>query len=66
MIKALVNADPEAVDGILKNEIGCIVTVDEHKRLHRFDDEYGWERYSKAGIIVMDTSEHPPKLANSN
>ena len=66
MIDALVNADPEAVDGILKNAIGCVVTVDEATHLRKFDSGYGWERYCKAGIIVMDTSKHLPEPFNSN
>ena len=35
---------------------GCLVTEEEHKRLHDIDDAYGWERYVKAGIQVIDTS----------
>jgi hypothetical protein len=63
MIKALIGAksDADAVGEILKNAIACVVTVDEHDYLRKFDDYYGWERYRKAGLIVMDTSEHPPQ-----
>ena len=55
MIKALLKATPEQVDGILETAVGCTVTLDEHFRLHKFDEEDGWERYRKAGIAVTDT-----------
>jgi hypothetical protein len=55
MLDLLIAAKPQEIDGILKNAIGCTVTVDEHARLHAFDREYGWERYRKAGITVIDT-----------
>jgi hypothetical protein len=61
MITLLMNAKPEEVDGILKDAVGCVVTRDEHTRLKAFDQEYGWERYRKAGLRVMDTSKHPPQ-----
>lgn len=61
------NAKLEEVDGILKDAVGCVVTRDEHTRLKAFDQEYGWERYRKAGLRVMDTSKHPPQPKdNSN
>jgi hypothetical protein len=43
------------VDNILKNAIGCTVTSEEHALFSEFDDEYGWARYRKAGITVIDT-----------
>ena len=55
MIAALEKAAPHEVDDILKDAIGCTVTVEEHTRLSKFDEEYGWERYRKAGISVIDT-----------
>ena len=55
MIEALENASPHEVDDILKNAIGCTVTIEEHALLSKFDDEYGWARYRKAGITVFDT-----------
>jgi hypothetical protein len=62
MIDELLEAASEdAIEGILACAVGCTVTLDEHSRLHCFDDEYGWERYRKAGIVVLDTLEHPPK-----
>jgi hypothetical protein len=64
MIEALIQAKPEAVDHILKNAIGCLVTVDEHERLRPFGQEYGWDRYRRAGIAVMDTSVDPAIAVN--
>lgn len=58
MIDALLKAEPGAVDRILQDAIGCIVTADEHDRLKMFDGEYGWERYRKAGLEVQDMVTH--------
>src|SRR5690349_14463951 len=55
MIAALEKATPNKVDGILDSAIGCTVTKKEHDRLSRFDSEYGWGRYRKAGIVAIDT-----------
>ena len=54
MIDKLVKARPEEIDGILETAVGCTVTLEEHSRLHRFDEEYGWERYRKAGVTVTN------------
>jgi len=63
MIDALLNAKPENVEEILAIAVGCIVTVEEHLRLSQFDGEhYGWSRYRRAGVVVMDTSRHPPVI----
>src|SRR5215472_5310957 len=43
MIDALVKCAPGAVDGVLVEAVGCLVTVDEHLRLNKFDSDYGWE-----------------------
>jgi hypothetical protein len=51
MIDALLRAEPNEVSGILKNVIGCTVTLAEHNDLTKYDDEYdGWERYRKASV----------------
>ena len=50
MAAILENAAQEEIDGILKTAIGCTVTTEENVRLAKFDCEYGWERYRKAGI----------------
>lgn len=60
MIDALLNAQPHEVDEILELAVGCTITRPEAERLRRFDDDYGWERYRKAGIEIMDTSQNPP------
>jgi hypothetical protein len=54
MIDELVKAKPEEVDSILKRAIGCTITDDEHDRLKSFDYEYGWKRYQKARLVVID------------
>lgn len=56
MIDALLNGQTHEVDGILNDAIGCTVTIDEHRRLENCDHEYGWERYRKAGLQVVDTA----------
>lgn len=56
LIDALLKAKPEELDEILSCAVGCTVTVDEHLRLSRFDDECtGWDRYRKATVQVKDT-----------
>jgi hypothetical protein len=55
MIAALEKAAPHEIDDILKTAIGCTVTIEEHTRLSKFDEEYGWAPYRKAGITVIDT-----------
>ena len=55
MIVLLMKTGPAEIDRILKDAIGCTVTKEEHALLKRFDNEYGWERYRKAGLTVIDT-----------
>jgi hypothetical protein len=55
MIAALEKAASYEVDAILKTAIGCTVTIEEHTRLSKFNEEYGWQRYRKAGIMATDT-----------
>ena len=55
MIAILISCASADVDSILDQAIGCTVTVEEHKRLAAYETEYGWERYRKAGIVVIDT-----------
>jgi len=62
MIEALLNARSEAVDAILSDATGCTVTVDEHMCLSKFDGEYGWERYRRAGLEVFDTVTRERKV----
>jgi hypothetical protein len=62
MIAALEKAAPRKVDDILKTAIGCTVTIREHTRLAEFDVQYGWSRYRKAGIKVIDTKTGKRKI----
>jgi hypothetical protein len=62
MIARLEKAPPNGVDEILDKAVGCSVTLEEHDLLKSFDDEYGWERYRKAGIIVIDTQTGERKV----
>lgn len=55
MIDRLIAASAEEIDGILADACCCVVTRQEHERLKSYDNEYGWERYRKAGIVVIDT-----------
>ncbi|WP_260703084.1 hypothetical protein [Edaphobacter flagellatus] len=55
MIAELENASVQEVDDILAKAVGCTVTLEEHVLLSKFDDDYGWDRYRKAGIRVVDT-----------
>jgi hypothetical protein len=56
MIEELLKAKPEEVDSILRNAVGCTVTLGEHARLSKFDNEhYGWVRYQKAKVSVQNT-----------
>ena len=60
MIDALIEAAPDQIDEILTLAVGCTVTREEADRLLQFDSDYGWERYRKAGIEVLDTAQEPP------
>lgn len=60
MIDALLKGQPHEVDGILDLAVGCTITRPEAGRLSRFEEDYGWERYRKAGIEIMDISLDPP------
>jgi hypothetical protein len=60
MITNLMEAKSEAeIDQILSCAIGCVVTREEHSRLHSFSRENGWERYRRAGITMtnVETNE---------
>ena len=55
MISDLI-ANPEQVDRIAARAVACVVTKEEHERLHKIERELdGWERYKRAGIVVIDT-----------
>ena len=59
MIDALLEAAPDQIDETLALAVGCTVTQEKASRLLLFDTEYGWERYRKAGIEVVDTAQEP-------
>lgn len=47
--KASEEATPDRIDDILERAVGCVVTVEEHKRLTRFDKEYDVGAVSESG-----------------
>ena len=60
--KELVTAimrEPHRAGELLSTAVGCVVTVDEHKRLTQVTRQqphlHGWERYTAAGIEIIDT-----------
>lgn len=48
--------DPNLLDEILDETVGCVVTEEQHKSLSKTED--GWNRYK--GIEVLDMSLNPP------
>ncbi|MEO8381116.1 MAG: hypothetical protein ABI779_15745 [Acidobacteriota bacterium] len=65
--KALTDAilrEPQRASELLGTATGCVVTIDEHTRLTRITREQphlrGWERYTAAGIEIIDTDETSP------
>ena len=57
LIDRIIN-NPDKIDDIVKDAIGCVVTKDEHDKLHSVDEKLqGWERYKAAGIKVWDLKE---------
>jgi len=42
---------------------GCVVTEDEHRKLHAVEEGYSWDRYVKAGITVIDMKTEQTLLA---
>jgi hypothetical protein len=62
MIDKLLSA-PQDVDRILKDAIGCTVTLDEHNSLRKFDEKcYGWGRYRQADVPVVNTETDEPGI----
>lgn len=53
--------EPHRARELLSAAIGCVVTTDEHKRLTQITRQqphlHGWERYTAAGIDIVDTDE---------
>lgn len=53
--RLLLLANPSESDQILEQVVACIVTTDEHDKLSSIPAEVvGWDRYSQAGIVVVD------------
>lgn len=63
MVEKLLDAKRNSIndiDSILDNAIGCTITIQEHKRLNKYEGYDGWERYRKARIVVIDTKTGKP------
>jgi hypothetical protein len=57
--------DPDCIEKVLRQAIGCTVTKDEHARLNRVAKNLdGWDRYLEARIDVMDMLTEEPFIAN--
>ncbi|MDR3611328.1 MAG: hypothetical protein P4L27_12250 [Ignavibacteriaceae bacterium] len=50
-------AEPDNLETILKDAIGCIVTKEEHDRLNKEKNVEGWQRYINAKIKVWELNE---------
>lgn len=66
VVKALI-AEPDRVEEILSDVVGCTVTKEEHSRLTKLSrvrpELDGWERYREAGITVLDLVLQKKKVA---
>jgi hypothetical protein len=60
MVDALLSANPDAVDTIISDAVGCTITKQEHARLKQFEHLDGWDRYRAAGIVVVNTKTGEP------
>ncbi|PZQ02462.1 MAG: hypothetical protein DI587_03260 [Variovorax paradoxus] len=49
--------DHTQVEAILELCVGCIVTVDEHRRLTAQKHVHGWKRYRAANVRVADMTQ---------
>jgi hypothetical protein len=51
----LLSSTPDDVQRVLRDAIGCLVTVEEHENLSSFDGQaLGWKRYELAGVPWKD------------
>lgn len=66
MIDELLEAMPSEIERLLTKATGCIVTLEESHQLAKQDIHYGWERYRRAGIVVLDTAHDPPVEINES
>jgi hypothetical protein len=54
LVEELLSPSPD-IDRVIEQARCCIVTADEHQRLHDIDGDLdGWDRYRATGIIVYD------------
>jgi len=59
VIPKLLEADESEIDGLLTQQVGCVVTEEEHNKLSANDKRNivdGWDRYVREGIEVVDAS----------
>lgn len=54
MAEELLAGGAQNAERILKKAKGCTITKEEHKLLEEPKDSYGWQRYRRAGITVVD------------
>jgi hypothetical protein len=54
LVEQLLGASPD-IDSIMDRARCCIVTAEEHEKLHRLQKNFdGWDRYRAAGVAVYD------------
>jgi hypothetical protein len=54
LVEELLSTSPD-LDRVIERARCCVVTIDEHRRLHDVDGGLeGWDRYKAAGVIVYD------------
>jgi hypothetical protein len=65
LVEELLGPAPN-IDSIIERACCCIVTEEEHVKLHALSPKLdGWERYRAAGIVVYDMQNESP-VAGSN
>ena len=65
LVEELLGPAPN-IDSIIERAYCCIVTAEEHAKLHGLSPKLdGWERYRAAGIVVFDMQTESP-VAGSN
>ena len=65
LVEELLGPAPN-IDSIIERACCCIVTEEEHVKLHALSPKLdGWERYRAAGIVVYDMGTESP-VAGSN
>jgi hypothetical protein len=54
--------NPADAERVLRRAQGCVVTIDEHSGLSKFDKTHdGWDRYAAARVDVVDMSTEQPQ-----